>query len=78
MVHLLASHEFLASVIVGDFHLVGTIITPDEADAELVIDPDRVLPCSILPERMKLIPGRRLQIPQLVRSINHAQFAARD
>jgi hypothetical protein len=31
-------------VIVDDFHLLGVVAIPDEADAVLIVDPDAVLP----------------------------------
>ena len=51
-------------MIVNDFDVKGVQAGPVEADAELVIDPDRVLSFSIASERFQAIAGNSGKIRQ--------------
>ena len=51
-------------VVVDDLDVVRVAALPDEADAPLIVDPDRVLALPIAPERLESMPwdaGERLQ-----------------
>ena len=43
---------------------MGIAVTPDEADAPLVIDPNAVRPRATAFQRFKLVSGRHAKIPQ--------------
>jgi hypothetical protein len=64
-------------VIVHDFNVRRTFRGPNKANAELVVDPDRVLPLAITSQRLKAVAGRRPQITEVARRIEVAQFPAR-
>jgi hypothetical protein len=49
-------------VIVDDFHVYGTLGSPDKTDSPPLIDAYAVLSFSIILERFKPVAGRHLQI----------------
>jgi hypothetical protein len=65
-------------MVIGDLDIFGTLSRPSKADTVLVIDPDRVLASPILPQRLKPVSGRRSQVVQCLRGIQHEQLPPRD
>ena len=57
-------------------HLRATIL-PDEADAPLIVDPDAVLSPAIASECLEPVAGRRSEIREPGRRIEHVQLAER-
>ena len=51
-------------MLVGDFHLVGVALDPDEANAELIIHSDTVLTGAIASERLQPVARRHAEIGQ--------------
>jgi hypothetical protein len=54
----------VASVIVDDFHLMGVVIAPEEADPPTLVDADAVLAGPVALERLQMISGRAPKILQ--------------
>jgi hypothetical protein len=52
-------------VVVHDLDLRRAFRRPDKAHAELVVDPDRVLPFAIARQRLKTVAWRRPQIAEI-------------
>src|SRR5690348_14521434 len=65
-------------MVVDDFNFMGIAVLPEEADAPLVIDPDAVLTFAVTFQGFQAIRGRNTKVFQGRRSIEHAEFAARD
>jgi hypothetical protein len=64
-----------SSVIVRDFHFIGIIILPNEADAELVINPDTALSFPIPLEILQSVPRWTAQVFQFFCSSQYPEFA---
>jgi len=64
-------------VVIYDLDLRRALRRPDKAYAELIVDPDRVLPLAITRQRLKTVAWRRPQVPEITRGIEVAQFPAR-
>ena len=62
-------------MIIHDFYVVAVTVAPNEADAPLVVDPDRVLTLSLSSQGLQSIPWRRSQDSQLRRGVKLQQFA---
>ena len=62
-------------MIIHDFYFVGIAVTPNKADAPLLVDTNTVLAHSIRFERFQIIPGRRTQIAQLIGDVELAQLS---
>jgi len=58
-------------VVVDDLDSISAAITPDEADAVLIIDPDAVLTAAISVEGFEAVPGWDAQI---VESCGHLKL----
>lgn len=65
-------------MIIGDFHFGRSFGSPDEADAELVVNADRMLSAAITVQSLQSISGRRPKVAEILRLIEHHQFAPRD
>ena len=65
-------------MIVNDFHIFGACGGPAEADAELVIHADAVLPGAIALEQLQPIPGRYPKITQATGNFQLPKLAPRD
>lgn len=63
---------------VRDLYVFRSFLGPSEANPELVIDPDGMLPGSILAQRLKSVSGRRTQIVQVNRGVKIGQLSAGD
>jgi len=64
-------------MIVHDLHVIGVAVSPDEAQAPLVVDADTVLSGTVTAERLQLISRRRTQFRKFLRGSEDAQFASR-
>jgi hypothetical protein len=64
-------------MVVHDFDLRRTFRRPNEANPELIVNADRVLPLAIPSERLKAIARRRPQVAKIARGVKIAQFPAR-
>jgi len=65
-------------VIVDDVNLVRVTVTPGEADAVLIVDPDAVLPVAITRERFKVVAGKRTQVAKAPRSVQLLELSLSD
>ncbi len=64
-------------MVVYDFDFRRAFRSPNEADPELVVDPDRMSPLPITRQRFKAIAWRRPQVAQITRGVEVAQLASR-
>ena len=62
-------------MIVGNLHVIAVTIAPNETDAPLIIDPDRVLSLAISPQGLQLISRGRSQDAQFRCSVELEQFS---
>ena len=51
-------------MVVDDFHVVGFVLPPHEADAVLIVDPDAVTALALPVQRLQPVSGRHPQIIQ--------------
>ena len=65
-------------MIIYNFHLLRSVVVPDEADSPLIIDSDRVLTFAIAVQRFQMIPGRNPQILKRTRRRQIFEFAIGD
>lgn len=66
-----------ALVVVDDLDLGWALRCPDKTHAELIVDPDRVLPLAVACQRLKAVARRRRQVAEIGRRVEIAQFPAR-
>src|SRR5258705_11825491 len=64
-------------MIVHDLDLRRAFRGPNEATAELVVDPDRVLSLAIARQRLKPVARRRPQVAEIASGVEIAQFPTR-
>src|SRR6266545_1157509 len=64
-------------MIVHDLDLRRAFRGPNEAHAELVVDPDRVLSLAIARQRLKPVARRRPQVAEIASGVEVAQFPTR-
>jgi hypothetical protein len=64
-------------VVVHNFNLVRTVLTPDKAHAPLVVDADAVLPLAVALQGFELVAGRNPQAGQLGGRMQLQQLASR-
>jgi hypothetical protein len=64
-------------VAVADLYVVGTVGTPDEADAPLVVDPDAVLSSPVASQALEPVPWRAPQVLQGARRVQEEKLAVR-
>jgi hypothetical protein len=64
-------------MVVYDFDFRRAFRRPYKADPELIVDPDRVSPLPITQQRFKSIAWGRLQVAQIARGVEIAQFPSR-
>jgi len=62
-------------VVIRNFHIVGIALTPDKADAPLVVDADAVLPFPVAFQCFQVIARRRPQITKLGGNIQLPQLS---
>lgn len=62
-------------MVVHDFSIFRTIIGPSETDAPLVVDPNRMLPCSVTGKSFESVGWWGTEIVQLYSSFQHSGFA---
>jgi hypothetical protein len=65
-------------VAVDDFDVLSITASPLEADAVLIVDPDRMLASPILLQRLEVIARESAQIVERFRFVQHHVLAARD
>jgi len=63
-------------VIIRNLNIFCIAIDPAKTDAKLVINPNRVLACALLPERVKSIAWRGSQVPEFLCLIDHEQLTS--
>src|ERR1043165_9070758 len=63
------------SVVVDDLDFVGMALSPDETDAPLIVDADRVLAAAASSQCFEAVGGRNPKIGQALRSIEQTQLA---
>lgn len=68
---MVASVVVAVSVVVDDLDVIGAAVSPDEAEAELIVDPDAVLAAAIPGEGLKAVPGWDSEI---VQGLGHLQL----
>jgi hypothetical protein len=61
-------------MVVGNFHVAGVSILPDEADVVLVVNPDAVLPFPLAFQGFQAIAWNRLQVAKRSRLIQMNEF----
>jgi hypothetical protein len=61
-------------MIIGKLDVMGTRWRPAEADAEWIVDPDRMLSVTVSSQQLESIAGRRPQIVQRCGGIDHQQL----
>jgi hypothetical protein len=54
-------------VIIDNFDSIGTGGSPDEAEAELVVDADAVLACAVTPQGLQPVARGNAQVVQTAR-----------
>lgn len=64
-------------MIVGDFHLLRTLIRPAETEAVLLIDADAVLAAAITFQKFKTVAGRAFQILKAGRGMEDQELCPR-
>src|SRR5687767_14025875 len=62
-----------SSVVVDDFDFVGMALSPDETDAPLIVDPDRMLPAAVASQGFEAIGRWNAQIGEALRRIEQTQ-----
>src|SRR5262245_8115937 len=67
----------IALVVVDDFDIDRTLRGPNEADAPLIIDADRVLSPAISRERFEPVRRRRTQVVEVARTVEHVELSPR-
>jgi hypothetical protein len=65
-------------MVINDFDLFRSCLRPSEADAELIIDPDRMLTGMVALERLKAIIGRCPKLVQDHGGVHHFKLASSD
>lgn len=65
-------------MIIHDFHLIRVGVAPFETNPPLVVDANAVLSVPVAGQFFQMIRGRRPQIVQRDRVVQHTQFAQRD
>jgi len=56
-------------VVIGDFDFVGALRAPFEAQAILIVGPNRMLSGRVANERMEFVAGRAFQIHEVFSGI---------
>jgi hypothetical protein len=64
-------------VVIDDFHIVGTIVSPHETDPPLIVDTDAVLPRPISSQGFQAIARGNPEILQARRHRQLSEFAQR-
>ncbi len=63
-------------VIINDFNFMGIVVfRPNKANTKLIVNPNTILPLSVVFESFESVGRRDLQIIQLCRSIEHPRLA---
>ena len=62
-------------MVVDDLDVMGVALLPGEADAPLVVDANTVLSFAVAVQSLKAVSGRRAQIHQGDRRVEHHEFS---
>jgi hypothetical protein len=65
-------------MVIGNLNFEGIAITPNEADAVLVVDPDAMLSCAATLERFQAIAGENRQIREQKSGMDLHEFSLND
>jgi hypothetical protein len=65
-------------MVIHDFYSVGCPVSPDEANAPLVVDPYAVLPLPVAFKRFEAVGGRNAQVVKTGNGVEHVEFAQGD
>jgi len=68
-------HFILQSVVIGDLHIVRSIVLPDKADAVLIVDPYAVLSAPFARQSLQSISRRSTQVVERACRINLVELA---
>jgi hypothetical protein len=63
------------SMVVCDLYLLGVTAIPTKANAELVVDADRMLTLAVPRQRFQPVPGRCCQVNQFGGVLDHENVA---
>ena len=63
-------------MVVDDFDSIRAGCSPDEAEAELVVDADAVLACAITPQGLQSVAFGNAQVVQTARDLQLPELAA--
>lgn len=61
-------------MIVHDLYIPGIAVTPDEADAPLIVDANAVLPASVATKGLQPVAGRDSQVIETASSVDCNQL----
>lgn len=64
-------------MVIDDLDVPGFAVSPDEADAPLLVDPNAVLSLPVIAQSFQAIAGRRPQIVESLRRIDCDKLRAR-
>jgi hypothetical protein len=76
LIGTLAGRRFL--VVVDDFDIECVSFLKPEAQAPLPVDADAVLACAVTLKKLQPVGGRRSQVLNLGRAMQHLQLSLRD
>src|SRR5437879_355806 len=65
----------IPSMIVNDFDVPRTVISPAKANSPLVVDSDTVLAAAIAAKFLQSVTRRHPQIVQILRAVEHLQLS---
>lgn len=65
-------------MVVDDLHPVGAVLSPDEAEAPLVVDADTVLALAVGAESFESVGGRNTEVVEFKGGVQHAKFSPGD
>jgi hypothetical protein len=65
-------------MVIRDLDVLGIPFQPHEAQAELIVDSNAILPGSRAAQRLQPIAGQRREIPQIPRLMKLIQLPSRD
>src|SRR5690606_7688060 len=76
--HSVNCHGATSSVVIDYFNIRWARVCPLETDAELIVNPDAVLTCSVALQRFQAVTRWRAQVSKLCSSVQHRQLSGCD
>ena len=64
-------------MIIDDLNLFGCLLTPQETEAPLIVDPDAVLAAAVAGKRLQPVARWRPKVGKLGRCVEHVELAQR-